>query len=257
MLDHGELQTLISGYALDILNPEERREFDAHLGSCDLCPPIIAEFRAVAKSLAMSAPEQEPSPALRSRILSTVHDADAPARPLPVNAAAVPRVPWWAVLFGRPALAGAMAVLVLAVAGLGYWSYRLQSDLSIAQVRLARTYQAVQVMARADTKWQMGGSQFAPQSSALLSYSSQDNQSCLMVWDLPTVEGKTYVAWTVKNSQYAKVGRLIPFDNYYWRLIDGDVRVEDTVQITLEDSDQVQKPSGTRAQWVDLKKRIN
>lgn len=257
MLDHGELQTLISGHALKILDAEERREFDAHLGSCDLCPPIIAKFRAVADLFAMSVPEQEPSPALRSRILSAVHVAGAPASPLPANAAAAPRAPWWAVLFGRPAVASAMAVLVLAVAGLGYWGYRLQSDLSIAQVRLARTYQAVQVMGRADAKWQMGGSQFAPQSSALLSYSSQDNQSCLMVWDLPNVQGKTYVAWTVKDNQYAKVGRLIPFDNYYWRLLDGDVRMDDTVQITLEDSDQVQKPSGTRAQWVDLKNRTN
>ncbi|GEM_PF-4954527 len=257
MLDHGELQALIPGYALQILDAEERREFDAHLGSCDVCPPMIAELRAAANLLAMSAPEDEPAPALRSRILSAVHDADAPARSLPVNVAAIPRAPWWAVLFGRPALASAMAVLVLAVAGLGYWGYRLQSDLSTTQVRLARTYQAVQVMARADAKWQMGGSQFAPQSSALLSFSSQDNQSCLMVWDLPKVAGKTYVAWTVKDNQYAKVGRLIPFDNYYWRLIDGDVRVDDTVQITLEDSDQVQKPSSTRAQWVDLKKRTN
>lgn len=255
MLDHGGLQALIPGYALKILDAEERREFDAHLGSCDTCPPMIAEFRAATNLLAMSAPEQELSPALRSRILSAVHDA--PARPLPVNTAAVARAPWWAVLFGRPVMAGAMAVLVLAVAGLGYWGYGLQRDLSTAQVRLSRTYQAVQVMGRADAKWQMGGSQFAPQSSALLSFSSQDNQSCLMIWDLPNVQGKTYVAWTVKDSQYEKVGRLIPFDNYYWRLIDGDVRVDDTVQITLEDSDQVQKPSGARAQWVDLKKRTN
>jgi anti-sigma-K factor RskA len=97
----------VAGYALDALEPEEERAFEEHLACCDRCREELAGFSALATSLAFAAPDSEPPPQLRGRVL-------AAARAERENVVAIRR--------RRPyALVAVAAAAVCVAIGLGVW----------------------------------------------------------------------------------------------------------------------------------------
>ena len=66
------IHQLTAGYALDALDPEERREYEAHLSTCAHCQDELASFWETTEALAVAASGPEPSPDLRERILAEV-----------------------------------------------------------------------------------------------------------------------------------------------------------------------------------------
>lgn len=56
-----DLHHLAAAYALDALDEFERRQFEAHYPTCDVCSAEVAEFRAVATHLAASAATPAPA----------------------------------------------------------------------------------------------------------------------------------------------------------------------------------------------------
>lgn len=75
---HAELQELVSGYVLDILEPDERRTFDAHLYKCAECTAEVSSLRTAAHALARSLPERAPPLELRERVLASARGAERP-----------------------------------------------------------------------------------------------------------------------------------------------------------------------------------
>lgn len=75
---HTELRRLAPGYALGILDIEERATFEPHLRECPDCAAEVASLVGVVEALARSAPEQTPPPDLRERVLAAAL-ASAPA----------------------------------------------------------------------------------------------------------------------------------------------------------------------------------
>jgi len=110
-----EVEELIGAYALGALPAETLSEIGEHLVSCDKHPEL-GDLRAAASSLAFAAPDAEPSPALKTRLMKAI-EAEM-ARP-PV---APGRAGWLDRLRGmvrQPALPYALAgALVIAVAAL-------------------------------------------------------------------------------------------------------------------------------------------
>src|SRR2546425_6769365 len=105
-----EVEELAGAYALGALPPGTLREVEGHLSSCSKHPDI-AELSAVARSLALAAPDAEPPSALRARIMDIVRRESAGA------ASGRPRrsiLEWLRGLIPRGrlpyALAGALAV---------------------------------------------------------------------------------------------------------------------------------------------------
>lgn len=68
-------------YALDLLEPAERSAFEAQLAADPVLANHVRELRESANTLALLAPTQAPSAALRARILSTVGQSAKTARP--------------------------------------------------------------------------------------------------------------------------------------------------------------------------------
>lgn len=66
-----ELHDLVGAYALDALDDEERRQFEAHLETCERCRTELAELEAGALALAEST-RSDPPPELRARVLEAV-----------------------------------------------------------------------------------------------------------------------------------------------------------------------------------------
>jgi anti-sigma-K factor RskA len=151
LLRHGDPHSLAAPYALDALEPGERRRFEKHLRDCEHCG---AETRALAEDavrLAWSTAAPAPA-ALRDRVLAAVRATpQAPARAAAASGAEpTPRLPphVWGTqpppgrtrtprtrpLFVPLATATAAAALVVASL-FGVQAHRAQGRLDAAQVR--------------------------------------------------------------------------------------------------------------------------
>ena len=57
------LHDLTAAYALDALDPQERREYEAHLARCERCRDELASLSDTATSLAYAVDPASPRPA--------------------------------------------------------------------------------------------------------------------------------------------------------------------------------------------------
>lgn len=124
-------------YALWALPEATLREVEAHLTSCPNHSPI-AGLRAVAFGMALAAPEREPPPTLKARLMESIQrgaarEAEGEHR----DVSARRRMVWAPRPLAPYALAAALAV---AVAGLLAWNLALQtSDDSGKSATIVRT----------------------------------------------------------------------------------------------------------------------
>jgi anti-sigma-K factor RskA len=84
--DHDDLRDQIPAFALDSLDPAEAATVARHLDECLACREDLAAFRGVVDALALAAPDADPSPTVRRRLLAAAA-ADRAAR----EARAAPR----------------------------------------------------------------------------------------------------------------------------------------------------------------------
>jgi anti-sigma-K factor RskA len=132
------LHDLTAAYALDALDPDERREYEAHLARCERCRTELASLSEAATALAYGVDAPAPPPQLRERILERAR-AERPN--------VVPLRPRWAV----PAAAAAV-VAVAAVAVLAVWISSLQSKVDRLQARSAEQAQVAAILSAPDAR---------------------------------------------------------------------------------------------------------
>jgi anti-sigma factor RsiW len=165
-----DLHELSALYALDVLDADERAQFEVHLAGCERCTTDLAGLRNTATALAFVDGPPPPA-ALRSRILTA-------ARAEPSNVVE---------LAPRRSVA-ASAVVALAVAasaaavGFGIWAATLHHSLN--QERSATSVLRDPLSRRIDLKGTPGELVVAPSGDAVLTVS------------LPVPpKGRTYEAW--------------------------------------------------------------
>ena len=128
------LHDLTAAYALDALDPEDARRYEAHLAHCERCHSELAELSESASALAYATEAPAPPPELRARILDQAK-ADRPN--------VVPLRPRWL----RPVIAAA-AVAACAAIGLGLWAFSLSGKLDRREAALARQERVAQILAQ-------------------------------------------------------------------------------------------------------------
>lgn len=133
MTSHDEFAAAAAAYAIDALDRDEQRAFEAHLSTCAPCQADVADYRRVAGGLGLAVEPIKPSPDLKARVLASAMRQNRPARAvLPTSA-----TPWW--------LLAAAAMAFLAT-GLYAWSLRVQlaavRDTAAAATNEARTARA-------------------------------------------------------------------------------------------------------------------
>jgi anti-sigma-K factor RskA len=110
-----EVEELIGAYALGALPVESLADIGEHLVSCAKHPEA-ADLKAVAASLAFAAPEREPPPALKMRLMDAVRGEPAEAPPAAEHVGLFDRLRRWRPQRAVPyALAGALAVAIAAL----------------------------------------------------------------------------------------------------------------------------------------------
>lgn len=100
-----DLHHLAAAYTLDALDDDERRAFEAHYPSCDVCTEEVTDFRAVATALAETAATAPPAD-LKARVMAEIAETRQ-LSPLTDKLPPKPRS------FGLMALAAAAALVLV------------------------------------------------------------------------------------------------------------------------------------------------
>src|SRR5512132_4483740 len=81
-MEANAIHELTAAYALDALDPDEAREYEAHLAHCERCRSELATMSPTATSLAYATEAPAPSPELRARILQRARSERSNVVPL-------------------------------------------------------------------------------------------------------------------------------------------------------------------------------
>jgi anti-sigma-K factor RskA len=211
---------LTAAYALDALDAEERKAYEAHLEGCARCREELAAFSQSAEALAVAASGPQPPTDLRNRILAAAraeHDT--------VVSIASRRRAWTPVLAG---VAAAAAVLALA---LGIYSISISRELD-------RQRSATAVLA------DPGAKSVSLQAGAGRLVVAPDGAAVLVLGDLPPApSGKTYEVWIVQGPSALPAGLFRGREGADLVRVDGAVESGDVIAVTLERAGGVDAPT--------------
>jgi len=209
------LHELSAAYALDALDATDARAYERHLAHCERCQGELALLTAGAVALAFAAPEAEPPPELRTRILTAVHDE----RPnvVQLRPRLRPSLRW------SPVRAFAVAASVAAV-GLGVWA-------AVLHHQLDRSHGALQTVAV------QGAS-----GSVVVGPSGQGTLVLAGLAAPPA--GKTYEAWVIDDGRAEPAGVFAGGKTVVVHLL-RHVPHGAIVGVTVERAGGAQQPSST------------
>jgi anti-sigma factor RsiW len=225
------IHELTAGYALDALDAEERRAYEAHLAGCEHCQHELESFWETTAALAVAASGPEPSTALRDRILADVR-AEPPQNVIPFE----PRRRRVAPVLG--AVAAVAAVVALAF---GLWSSSLSSELDETRAALERAQASAQILADPDAQT------VALQAGEGRLVVDADGQAVLVLDDLDAAPaGKTYEMWIAPGGDIGAANRAGLFrggDGIAVERVQGTVEPGDVVAVTIEAAGGVDAPT--------------
>lgn len=202
-----------AAYVLDALDGTDLTQFRAHLPTCPICTAEVATFGATAAQFPLliddTAPESQPSPALRQRLLDAVaaeRPAADPPAPIPFPA---PRR--WA----QPFAVAAVLLLALSLSLLA-WNLNVQGDLRAARserdqavATIALTQQQLQQVQRerdqaqaalAQTRFQLAATA-GQVASGTITYLPAQQQAVIVINDLPALaSGQVYQLWLITGN---------------------------------------------------------
>ena len=224
-MERESIHELTAAYAMDALDENERREFEAHLSECGDCADEVDSLREAAASLAYAAQGPAPPDGLRERLLEQAR-AELPAGDvIPLRRRAV-----------LPAVAALAAAAALLALGLGIWAATLAGSLDSERSARRDNARAVAILAGADTRrLPMGG-----RGQVVL---SRTGEAVLVVPGLPRApDGKTYEAWVVGTAGPLPAG-LFEGGRQTILLLDRPVPEGARVAVSIERAGGVDSPT--------------
>jgi len=228
-MNHKRFDEVKDAYVLGALPEQERRELEEYLAAHPERQAEIDELGNVASLLALSPPEQEPSPELRRSIMAVVEAQRPPARTRS----------WLAgvkeLLSVRNLALGAAALLVI---GLFSSNMLLQGQVQDLQGQVASLQDSQQsrMVALAGT----GAAQRAEAEVILL----KDHKAVLMAEDMPRVpENKTYQIWVIEDDVPQPSGLFEADGDTVAAVVEKPLDEDDVIAITIEPNGGSQQPT--------------
>ena len=214
-MEANAIHELTAAYALDALDPDEAREYEAHLAHCERCRSELGALSQTATSLAYATESPAPSLELRTRILQQ-------ARSERTNV--VPLRPRWAT-----PVAAVAAVAACAAIALGIWAASLSSKLDDRNDRLAAQARVAAILA----------------DPAARRVVFEDGRSTLVVTPMgegvlvmnrlaAAPKGKTYEAWVASGGSPQRAGTFEGGETVVIKRLDRLVPNGAAVMITQE-----------------------
>ena len=214
------IHELTAAYALDALDAEERRAFEAHLATCESCQEELASLASTTEALAVAATGPAPRDDLRDRIVAAARAEPQVLVPFePRRSRSIPLL---------AAVSAAAAVVALA---LGLWAVRLSGDLDEAR-------SALEVLGDPDSRT------VALQTGQGRLVVDPDGRAVLVLHGLGRAPaGKTYEVWVVEGDVPAPAGLFPGTSGGELVDVDGTVDAGDVVAVTVEDSGGAEQPT--------------
>jgi anti-sigma-K factor RskA len=186
-MNDGSPHELSAAYALDALDGDERRAYEAHLAGCERCRGEVAAFRESAAALAYGVESMAAPETLERRILTAAR-VERPS--------VVPLHRRWAVPAAALATAAAAAAIALAI-----WGAHLSHQLDRERSARDRDAGVIAVLA------QQGAKQIPTQGASGTLVVSPTRVAVLIANGLtPAGSGKTYEAWVVEGKTAKPAG---------------------------------------------------
>lgn len=222
-MDDGSAHELSAAYALDALEGDELRAYEAHLAACERCREDVASFRATAAALAYDVDLPPPPETLERRILESAR-AERPE---------VVRLPRrWAIPAAALTVASAAAAIVL-----GIWAVHLSNSVD-HQKQIGKDQKSlIDILSDCSKTRMKGGSGavcVAPTERAVL---IADNLS-------PASPGKTYEAWVITGKRVKPAGLFRGGAGRKYVQLTRPVPAGAKVAVTLEQRGGVSAPTG-------------
>ena len=95
--EQGHILEIIPAFALGSLEAREAEQARRHLAGCEICQAELAAYEGVVDVLALAAPDSEPTPALKGRLMERISPAPAGEKKMitPPAATQPARPSWW------------------------------------------------------------------------------------------------------------------------------------------------------------------
>jgi anti-sigma-K factor RskA len=172
------LHDLTPAYALDALDPDEARAYEAHLARCERCRNELAGLSEAAGALAYAAEAPVPPVELRARILQQATQDRENVVPLRKRSV-------------MP-LAAVAAVAAAAAIGLGIWAASLSSKLDRRDAQLDRQQRVAQIISQP-------GSRKISFSQGTLVVAPNGAGAIVLNRLAPAGQDRTYEAWVATS----------------------------------------------------------
>ena len=255
---HDELTLLAPAYALGALDPDERREFEEHLGSCDACSAEVRSLSQITAGLAQAPMQVSPRPELRGRVLSAVGATNAirqaPSK-VKVQSAAAPAV--WLPYAAMLALTAGFALyawdqrneirsLSARVEDAAARSRESQRELTEARGRSLQAEATIDVMTAPDlVRFDLAGQGDARQASARAYWSRQRGMVFSGANLPPLPPGRVYQVWVITNDPAPVSAGLLGADGSGLFMTPSDIAPPKLVAVTNEPAGGAPAPTTT------------
>ena len=234
-----EIHALSGAYAVDAVNPTERKLFEQHLAHCPDCQAEVASLREAA-SLLPETTAVAPPPALRDKLLSEISAVrplppltdDTPAQPAPTVTSLDSRRRRL-----RPMLAAAAAVV--AMLGAGAVVLQPWEDDGTEQRELTA---AERVLAADDAEKVQH--EFPDGAVATVVRSRELGQAVITTSDMPAApDGKVYQLWLQDPEGRMLSAGVMPPKSDQTVLLEGDAAAASGAGITVEPAGGSEEPT--------------
>jgi anti-sigma-K factor RskA len=257
---HDELTLLAPAYALGALDPDERREFEEHLGSCEVCSAEVRSLSRIASGLAQTPVQVSPRPELRGRVLSAVGATGAirPAQPPPgVRARSASAAAVWLPYAAMLALAAGFALyardqrndirsLSARVEQAEESNREAQRELEEAARRALQAQATIDVMTAPDLlRFDLAGQGDAKQASARAYWSRQRGMVFSGANLPPLPPGRVYQVWVITSDPAPISAGLLGADGSGMFMTPPDIAPPKLVAVTSEPAGGASAPTTT------------
>jgi anti-sigma-K factor RskA len=216
------LHDLTAAYALDALDENERRRYEAHLAHCEQCQDELGSLSEAATALAYGAAGPEPPPELRARILEHAR-AERPN--------VVPLRPRWAVPAAAAAVVAIAAVVVLAV-----WASSLSNKVESLQAQRDQQSRVAALLASPGARTLPLG------TNGSLVVTPAGDAALVFRRLAPAARGMTYEAWVAQNGKPKPAGTFEASDDVTAVVLREAVPRGASVLVTQERAPGTQQP---------------
>jgi anti-sigma-K factor RskA len=234
-MNNERFEDLKDAYVLGALPEQERLSFEDYLAAHPERQAEVDELGAVAGMLAFSAPEQEPSQELRSRVMEMIE-----TEPRRVGGySTFARVRDY--LSVKSLALGAAALLVI---GLLSWNLALQGQVEDAQSQVQNLQgQVADGQAQQTRTIELKGA-WAEQGATAEVASMQENEIILVARNMPSVpEGRTCQIWVISDDVPKPSGLFRPDGNGTATPITNSITKADVIAVTVEPAGGSEQPT--------------